>query len=163
MKTILVAYDKKRGIGAANDLLWQRDLPADMKHFKETTMGGAIIMGRKTFESIGRTLPGRQNIIISRDMNTIVDGAAVASGLETAYSMVEPHREVFVIGGGQIYQLAMDSVDKIIATEVDARFDQADVFFPKIDTKVWHEKSREHHTADDKNRYDYDFVTYVRR
>ncbi len=163
MKTIVVAYDRNRGIGAANDLLWLRDLPADLKHFKETTMGGAIIMGRKTFESIGRSLPGRQNIVISRDMNTVVDGAVVVNGLQAAYAIAEPGREIFVIGGGQIYQLAIDSVDRIMATEVSATFDQADVFFPPIDPVVWHEESREHYSADAKNRYDYDFVTYVRR
>lgn len=163
MKTIVVAYDKNRGIGAANDLLWQRDLPADLKHFKDITMGGAIIMGRKTFESIGRPLSGRQNIVVSRDMNTVIDGATVVNGLQAAYAIVEPGCEIFVIGGGQIYQLAMDSVDRIMATEVAATFDQADVFFPAIDLSQWREASREHHVADDKNRYDYDFVTYIRQ
>jgi dihydrofolate reductase len=126
-------------------------------------MGGAIIMGRKTFESIGRTLPGRQNIIISRDMHVATNGAVVVNGLQAAYNSVEPGRGVFVIGGGQIYELAIDSVERIIATEVDAIFKQADIFFPKIDSTIWREESREHHSADDKNRYNYDFVTYVRR
>lgn len=163
MKTIVVAYDKKRGIGADNDLLWLRDLPADLKHFKEVTMGGAIIMGRKTFDSIGRPLPGRQNIIISRDSAVAIDGVTVVGSLDAAYALVEPEREAFVIGGGQIYQLAIDSVDKILATEVQATFDQATVFFPVIDASVWREQSREQHEADDNNRYDFDFVTYVRR
>lgn len=163
MKTILVAYDKKYGIGAANDLLWQRDLPADLKHFKDTTMGGAIIMGRKTYDSIGRPLPGRQNIVVSRDVNTIINGVAVVNGLDAAYSIVEPGREVFIMGGGQVYEQALADADRIMATELQATFDQADVFFPPIDPAVWHEESREHHLADDKNRYDFDFVTYVRR
>ncbi|MDX2776010.1 dihydrofolate reductase [Streptomyces caniscabiei] len=163
MKTIVVAYDKNRGIGAANDLLWQRDLPDDLKRFKEVTMGGAIIMGHKTFESIGRPLPGRQNIILSRDGSLLVDGATITTSLESAYKMVEPGREAFVIGGGQIYTLAMDTVDRIFATEVDASFPEADVFFPAVDAAVWQEKDRVHHTADARNRYGFDFVTYVRR
>lgn len=163
MKTIVVAYDKNRGIGAANDLLWQRDLPDDLKHFKEVTMGGAIIMGRKTFESIGRPLPGRQNIVISRDGSLPINGAAVATSLDAAYAMVEPDREIYVIGGGQIYALAIDTVDRIFATEVDASFDAADVFFPAIDMNAWQETERVHHRADERNRYAFDFVTYVRR
>ena len=163
MKTIVVAYDKNHGIGAANDLLWKRDLPDDLKHFKEVTMGGAIIMGHKTFESIGRPLPGRQNIILSRDGSLLVDGATVTTSLESAYKMVEPGREAFVIGGGQIYTLAMDTIDRIFATEVDASFPSADVFFPPIDTTVWQEKDRVHHSADERNRYSFDFVTYIRR
>ena len=163
MKTIVVAYDKNRGIGAANDLLWQRDLPDDLKHFKEVTMGGAIIMGRKTFESIGRALPGRQNIVVSRDGSLLIDGAAVATSLDAAYAMVEPGRETYIIGGGQIYTLALDAVDRIFATEVDASFPNADVFFPPVDTAVWQEKDRVHYSADERNRYAFDFVTYVRR
>lgn len=163
MKTIVVAYDKNRGIGAANDLLWKRDLPDDLKHFKEVTMGGAIIMGRKTFESIGRPLPGRQNIVISRDGSLLIDGAAVATSLESAYQMVEPDREVYIIGGGQIYTLALDTADRIFVTEVDATFDEADVFFPAIDMSIWREADRAHHVTDERNRYAFDFVTYVRR
>ena len=162
MKTIVVAYDKNHGIGVANDLLWQRDLPDDLKHFKAVTMGGAIIMGHKTFESIGRPLPGRQNIVISRDGSLLIDGVAVATSLASAYQMVEPGREVFIIGGGQIYALAIDTVDRIFATEVSASFPEADVFFPAIDAVIWQEKDRVHHPADERNRYAFDFVTYVR-
>jgi dihydrofolate reductase len=161
MKTIVVAYDKKYGIGAENDLLWLRDLPADLKHFKDITMGGAIIMGRKTFSSIGRVLPGRQSIVISRDTETI-EGADVVHGIDEAYAKVEPGRETYVIGGGQIYQLALPTVDVILATEVDAEFPQASVFFPAIDKKVWRETSRQHFDADAENRYAFDFVTYER-
>ena len=160
MKTIIVAYDKNRGIGADNDLLWQRDLPADLKHFKESTMDGAIIMGSKTYESIGRPLPGRQNIVISRQPLTI-EGVTVVNSIDAAYEAVEPGREAFVIGGGQIYTLALDTVNRILATEVDASFPQADVFFPPIG-ESWQEMSREHHEADERNKYAFDFVTYVR-
>jgi dihydrofolate reductase len=161
MKTIVVAYDKKYGIGAENDLLWLRDLPADLKHFKDTTMGGAIIMGRKTYAAIGRPLPGRQSIVISRDAETI-DGVDVVHSMDEAYAKVEPGRRTYVIGGGQIYQLALSTIDTILATEVDAEFPQATVFFPVIDKAVWRETERQHFDADEQNRYAFDFVTYER-
>ena len=162
MKTIVVAYDKRRGIGAKNDLLWQRDLPADLKHFKDTTMNGAVIMGRKTFDSIGRALPGRQNIVVSRDMAD-VGGVVVVDSLQAAYGAVEPGREAFIIGGGQIYAHAITDADVIVATEVDASFPQADVFFPEIGAAEWRETNRVHYEADERNLYAYDFVTYERR
>lgn len=162
MKNILVAYDQNYGIGASHDLLWLRDLPADLRRFKELTTGNAIIMGRKTYESIGRPLPYRQNIVISRTPVKI-DGAIVVNTLEAAYGMVEAGKDTFVIGGGQIYALAIDTVDRIIATEVSAVFDKADTFFPSIDKKIWHETSRFHHEVDERNLYPYDFVVYERR
>lgn len=160
MKTIIVAYDKNNAIGAANDLLWKHDLPADLRHFKEVTTGSAIIMGRKTYDSIGRPLPNRQNIVISRDTSSI-DGVKVVASLDQAYAAATTD-DVYVIGGGQIYQLAIDGVDRVLATEVDESF-KADVFFPVINPAIWIEVSREHHTKDDVNKYNYDFVTYERR
>ena len=161
MKSIVVAYDKNYGIGAENDLLWLRDLPADLRHFKQTTMGGAIIMGRKTFDSIGVPLPGRQNIIISRSP-MIIEGATAVTSLDDAYAAVEPGRETYIIGGGQIYEAALATADRIVATEVDAEFPQATVFFPKLDGAIWREVSREHHDADERNKYSFDFVVYER-
>lgn len=162
MKTIVVAYDKNYGIGAHDDLLWMQDLPADLRHFKNTTMNGAMIMGRTTYTSIGRPLPGRQTIVMSRTSESI-EGVTVVTSLDEAYAAVEPGRETYIIGGGQIYALAISTVDRIIATEVAAEFPEATVFFPPIDTSVWQEISREHHDADEKNLYAYDFVTYARR
>lgn len=162
MISILVAYDRKNGIGADNDLLWQRDMPADLRRFKELTTGNAVIMGWKTFESIGRPLPNRQNIVMSRSAHDPVDGVEVVDSLEAAYVAVEPSRETFVIGGGQVYAQALGSADRVLATEVDAVFDQATVFFPVLDKAVWRETSREHHDADDRNKYPYDYVTYER-
>ena len=161
MKNIIVAYDKNRGIGAANDLLWVRDLPADLKHFKEITTGSAIIMGRRTYESIGHPLPNRQNIVISHDMDLAEDFDVVRT-LEEAYKTAKSN-DVYVIGGGQIYSLAIPTVDTILATEVQEKFDAAQVFFPVIDPTIWDEVSREHHEKDELNKYDYDFVTYRRR
>lgn len=160
-KNIVVAYDQHRGIGAENDLLWYRELPADLRHFKELTTGHAIIMGRKTYESIGRVLSNRQNIIVSRrDLH--VDGARVVHSIQAAYEAVKKEKEAYVMGGGEIYQLALSSTDRIYATEVYARFDKADVFFPPLSTAEWRETSRVHHEADNYNAYDYDFVVYER-
>lgn len=157
MKSIIVAYDKNHGIGASNDLLWKNDLPADLKHFKDITTGSSIVMGRKTYESIGRALPDRQNVVISHNTNPI-DGVEVVGSLEDAYAVAKGP-DIYVIGGGQIYNLAIDSVDRIYATEVSGEF-PADVFFPTFDLTIWNEISRQHHKADEQNKYDYDFVIY---
>lgn len=159
MKSIVVAMDKNNGIGADNDLLWQRDLPADLAHFKRLTTGGSIIMGRKTFESIGRPLPNRENIVVSRTP-TGIDGVLTAASLEAAYALAR--YPVSVIGGGQIYAQSLDDVDKLYVTYVDAEFPQATVFFPQINCETWQEVSRDHHEADDKNKYAFDFVEYER-
>jgi len=159
MKSIIVAYDKNYGIGAANDLLWKNDLPADLKHFKNITTGSTIIMGRKTFESIGRPLPNRQNIVISSSMCP-TDGIDVVSSLDEAFDISEGP-DAFVIGGGQIYKIAIDRVDRIYATEVDGEF-KADVSFPSIDKNAWKEVSREHHNKDTENKYACDYVIYER-
>lgn len=164
---IIVAYDKHLGIGAANDLLWQKDLPADLKHFKDLTTGHTIVMGRKTYESIGRALPNRENIVVS---SLPVEAADVvwASSIDAAYDKATSD-QIFIIGGGQMYAQAYSAlvnqalIDSsiIYATEVDATFENADIFFPKINPLLWVEKSREHHKADALNKYNYDFVTYV--
>lgn len=160
MKSIVVAYDKCRGIGADNDLLWMHDLPADLAHFKKLTTGKSIIMGRRTFESIGsRPLPHRQNIVVSH-IPTGVAGVITCGSLSAAYDMAQ--YEVVVIGGAQLYEAALDQMDRLYVTEVDAEFPQATVFFPEFDTNQWQEVSREHHQGDEKNRYAYDFVVYER-
>ena len=158
MKAIVVAMDKNNGIGADNDLLWQRDLPADLAHFKKLTVGKTVIMGRKTFESIGRPLPDRQNIVVSRSGPTRVKGVQTAYSLETAYALAQ--YDAMVIGGGQIYAQAIDDMDVLYVTEVYAEFAQATAFFPEIDKGVWKEVSREHHEANEKNKYAFDFVEY---
>lgn len=159
MKAIVVAVDKNNGIGANNDLLWQRDLPADLAHFKKLTTGGSIIMGRKTFESIGRPLPKRENIVVSRSP-TGVPGVLTASSLASAYELAR--YPVFIIGGGQVYEQAMDDVDVLYVTQVDAVFEQATVFFPQINCEDWEEVERDHHEADENNKYAFDFVRYQR-
>lgn len=158
MKSIVVAYDQKRGIGAHNDLLWQRDLPADLAHFKKLTTGGTIIMGRKTFESIGRALPERQNIVVSH-RSLEIPGVVAASSLQEAYALAR--NEIFIIGGGSIYEQALDEVDVVYASEIKAVFPEATVFFPVLGSG-WHEVARESHEADEQNKYAYDFVTFRR-
>lgn len=159
MKSIIVAFDENHGIGAENDLLWQRDLPADLAHFREKTTGGTVIMGRKTFQSIGRPLPNRQNIVVSRSGMPAVEGVQVVSSLEEAYEAAE--HEIFVIGGGSIYAQALADMDRVYASEVKAAFPQATVFFPPLGS-AWHEVERVSRRADEKNRYDVDFVVYDR-
>ena len=161
MKRIIIAYDQNRGIGASNDLLWLRDLPSDLQHFKELTSGSAVVMGRKTYESIGRPLLNRQNIVISRQPIDI-DGVIVVPSLEEAYHVATTD-DIYVIGGGQIYEIALGSVDEVVATEVQASFPRAEIFFSPLDSDTWREVSREHHEADERNKYAFDFVVYARQ
>lgn len=158
MKAIVVAMDKNNGIGADNDLLWQRDLPADLRHFKDITTGGTVIMGRKTYESIGRPLPNRENIVVTRTPFEQDDITCVLS-LDEAYQQAS-RPNIFVIGGGQIYAQSIEHMDTLYVTYVDAEFSQASVFFPVIDASRWREVEREHHDADERNAYAYDFVKY---
>lgn len=160
MKSIVVAYDQQRGIGANNDLLWQRDLPADLTHFKDLTIGRSIVMGRKTLESIGHALPGRENIVVTSSEVAMPD-VAVAHSLVEAYQLAA-YPDIVVIGGASIYEQTIDDMDVVYATEVQASFPEAEVFFPVLGSE-WHETSRESHSADVRNKYDYDFVTYTRR
>lgn len=156
---MIVAVDTNMGIGADNDLLWGRDLPDDLAYFKRNTKGSSVIMGRKTFESIGKPLPERENIVVT-SAPTGVKGVLSVADLRSAYELAR--YPVFVIGGGQIYSSAINDVDRLLVTEVKAEFPQATVFFPSIDKSIWHEVSREHHYADERNKYAFDFVVYER-
>lgn len=161
-KAIIVAYDTNRAIGQGGYLPWGRSLPADLANFKWLTKGGDVIMGRKTFESIGsRPLPERENIVIS-SRPTGVKGVLTAMNLSSALAL--SRYPVFIIGGAQVYgdALKMPEIDTIYATEIDASFPDADTFFPELDMAVWQETSRVHHSADAENKYDFDFVTYQR-
>lgn len=159
MKAIVVAVDQNMGIGANNDMMWSRDLPADLAHFKKVTTGGSIIMGRKTFESIGRPLPNRENIVVS-SKPVGVPGVLTATSLQSAYELAR--YPIFVIGGGQIYAQAIDDMDRLYVTHVNASFPEATVFFPRISSDDWQEASRDHHEADERNKYAYDFAVYDR-
>lgn len=161
MTNILVAYDQQRAIGAQGDLPWGRSLPGDLAMFKRLTLDKTVVMGRKTFESIGRPLPKRENIVISRNPHLDIEGAICVNSLAAA--MGAASKEVFVIGGGQLYEAALPITDAIYATEVQATFPEADTFFPDIDTEQWQEYYRVHNTHHvSGDAYDYDFVRYDR-
>ena len=157
MKSIIVAVDKKLGIGAKNDLLWMRNLPDDLAYFKRMTTGASVIMGRNTFDSMGKPLPNRENIVVSHTP-VGMNGVLTVAGLQSAYELAR--YPIFVMGGGRIYADAIVDMDRLYVTEVDATFPQATVFFPVIDKDVWQETSREHHPADERNKYAFDFVVY---
>lgn len=158
-KALIVAYGRDGEIGAHGDLPWGRNLPGDLAHFKRRTTGGSIIMGRRTFESIGRKpLPNRENIVVS-STPTGVSGVLTALSLESAYALAR--YSIFIIGGARLYRAALPTVDVIYATEVDAVFPDADTFFPKLSGE-WQEVAREHHQADEKNAYSFDVVEYRR-
>lgn len=158
MKYIIVGYDRNRAIGAHNTLPWQGQMKTDMRRVKELTTANAIIMGRNTFDSIGRALPNRQNIVITH-RPFVADGVTVVGSLAEAYAAVELGRDAYIFGGAQIYTQALDTVDRILATEIDMDVENADTFFPKLDDQ-WHEVERGHFEADDDNAYAFDFVTF---
>ncbi|BDD11244.1 dihydrofolate reductase [Fulvitalea axinellae] len=160
--SIIVARAENGAIGKDNDLIWR--LPADLKFFKKTTMGGVMVMGRKTYESIGRPLPGRTTIIVTRNSEYKAEGCLLASSVAEAIEKARElgKDEVFLAGGAQIYEMAMPLADKIYLTEVKATF-EADTFFPDLLADDWKEISREDHEADEKNPYAYSFVTFLKK
>lgn len=163
---LVVAAADNRCIGINNALPWH--LPEDLKFFKRTTMGKPIIMGRLTFESIGRPLPGRTNIVISNNKNYAHDGIKVANSLEEALNIAaaitqaDGVDEVMVIGGAGIYQLSLPHADRLYYTRVHARVN-GDAFFPEINWSEWQLLSQEDHRAAGNNPYDYSFLLYEKR
>lgn len=155
--TLIVAYSTNRAIGRDNALPWK--LPGDLAHFKRSTLGHPIIMGRKTWDSLGRPLPGRANIVISRNLDFAAAGATVVPTLQAAIDACGDVAEAFVIGGAQIYAQALPLAQRVLATEVHADV-EGDAFFPLLPSFQWKEVSREPQPAE--NGYDYDFVTYQR-
>lgn len=156
----MAAVAANNALGKDNQLIWH--LPADLKRFKKTTLNHAVIMGRKTYESLKNPLPNRTNIIITRDRNYKVEGWLVVNSLEEALKVAAKTDEnPFILGGAEIYRQAMKFVDKLDITFVHHQF-EADVFFPEIDKTIWKETSREDFKADENNKYDYSFVTFER-
>lgn len=148
-------------IGADNQLLWH--LPTDLKNFKEITTGHPIIMGRKTYESIGRPLPNRTNIVVSRRKDWFEEGILIVGSIKEALKFAKKmDEEVFVIGGGDIYKQTIDLVDRLEVTQVKANL-KADVFFPKISPKIWNKTQEICHEKDDKNEFDFCFQTFERK
>lgn len=161
MITIIAAIAKNNALGKDNDLIWH--LPADLKRFKKVTSGHHILMGRNTFESIGKPLPNRTSVIITRNNEYLKDGCLIANSVEEAIDLTDK-KDAFIIGGAQIYKetLAKNLADRLDITIVHHDF-EADVFFPEIDMNIWKEISRENFMADEKNKYDYSFVSYIRK
>ncbi|MGX4640332.1 dihydrofolate reductase [Massilia sp. SYSU DXS3249] len=155
--TLVVAIDAQRGIGVNNQLPWH--LPEDLAHFKRVTLGRPMIMGRKTFDSIGRPLPGRRNIVVTRNPEWRHEGVEAVTSLEAAIALVGD-QEASIIGGAQIFEAALPLADRMIVTEID-HVCACDTFFPEIDPGMWVETAREQHRSES-NGFDYAYVTYVR-
>ncbi len=156
--TIIVAADAKGGIGINNTLPWR--LPEDLAFFKKTTSGHPIVMGRKTFESIGRPLPNRRNIVVTRNADWRHDGVEAVESLAAAAALIG-EAPAFIIGGAQIYVEALPLAERLLITEIGKTFD-CDAHFPAIDKSLWQETAREAHHSE-ANGFDFAFVTYQRR
>lgn len=161
-KCIIVAISDNNAIGKDNALLWH--ISEDLRFFKRQTLGSPVIMGRKTFESIGRALPGRVNIVISRGFST-GEEVEVAASLEEAFVIAESTNleKCFVIGGGQIYSQALEMADRLIVTHVHTNIEDADTFFPSIDSSVWTVAQSSELFSDEETGYTFEFVEYIRR
>jgi len=159
MISIIVAASTNSVIGAAGDLPWR--LSDDLKRFKAITMGKPIVMGRKTWDSIGHPLPGRQNIVISRQADFVAEGCEVVASTDEAIAATGGADEVMVIGGSQVYSLFLPAAERLYLTRVHAEV-AGDTFFPDIDESEWRLVDDESHSADDRNAFDFSFRTYER-
>ena len=162
MLSAIVALANNNVIGKNNKLIWH--IPEDLKRFKEITNGKTIIMGRKTFESLGRVLPNRKHVILTRDADFKVDNenVEICADINLVKKYADSDEENFVIGGAEIYKLLMPYCTKLYITKIDQDF-EGDTFFPDIDENIWEEVSREKGIKDAQNPYDYEYVTYVRK
>ena len=158
--SIIVAFDENRLIGKENGLPWH--LPADLKHFKSITMGHHMIMGRRTFESIGKPLPGRVSVIVTRQKDYKVEGCVVVNSLDEAVQYCKNQEEVFIIGGAQIFECAVPLASKLYITKIHHQF-EGDTHFPEINNFDWVEIEKVLHKADEKNEWDYSFINYIRK
>jgi len=158
--SIIVAASRNNVIGKDNQLIWR--LSADLKRFKALTTGHTIIMGRKTFDSIGKPLPNRTSVIITRQEDYKMEGCIVVHSLEEALQTVKKDEKVFIIGGGTIYKEAIDKADELFLTLVHAEF-EGDTYFPEIKNETWESVARKDCLPDEKNEYPYSFIDYKRR
>ncbi|MFD1294755.1 dihydrofolate reductase [Lutibacter holmesii] len=159
MITIIAAVADNNALGKDNQLIWH--LPADLKRFKQVTLGHHIIMGRKTFESLGKPLPNRTTIIITRNKNYKQEGCIVVNSLTEAIEAAKSDENPYILGGAEIYKQALEIADKLDLTLVHKSF-EADAFFPEIDPLIWKVVERTDCKADEKNKFDYSFVTFLR-
>lgn len=155
MISFVVAMDENRAIGKDNDLPWY--LPNDLKHFKKTTMGKPIVMGRKTYESIGKPLPGRENIVVTRDESYKAEGTTIVHSVDEVLKINA--EEICVIGGTEIFNMFLPAADRLYITEIHHTFD-ADTYFPELSADEWKEVSRKEGIVDEKNKYPHEFVVY---
>src|SRR3989344_800762 len=162
MISLIAAIGKNNELGKGNTLLWH--LPADMKFFREKTLGHPVIMGRKTFESLWQPLSNRHNIVITRDKTYLRHGVNVVNSLEeainSARTSLTENEEIFVIGGAEIYKQAIPIADRLYITHIEAEDENADIFLPTIDKQEWKLISEESHQKDEKNPFDYTFSIY---
>jgi len=156
---LIAALDRNGLIGRDNALPWH--LPADLQHFKRTTLGKPIVMGRKTWESLGRPLPGRHNIVLTRDPGYRAEGATVVTSIDAALAAAGDADEVMVIGGAALYATLLPRADRLYLTRIDAAF-EGDAWFPEVAPDEWREVAREVHAPDERNPYPYTFVTLER-
>lgn len=159
----IVAVSENNAIGRDNDLPWR--LPEDLKFFKRTTMGCPVLMGRKTFESLGRPLPGRLNIVVSKQNLQLPDAVLLYDNLDDAINRLKQEytEQGFIIGGGNIYEQTMPLIERLYITKVHTVIADAQTFFPEIDTKAWELVWSEHHTKDERHEYDYTFQQWEKR
>jgi len=157
--SLIVAMDQNRIIGLNYTLPWR--LPADLKYFKAITMGKPIIMGRKTHDSIGRALPGRENVVLSREAGYQAQGCTVLGSLEEVYQRFAGTDEIMIMGGADLYAQTLDKAQRIYLTEVHAEV-EGDTYFPEFDREAWEENKRQDFKKDEKNQYDYSFVILER-
>jgi dihydrofolate reductase len=160
MFSLIVAIAENNVIGNQNKLIWH--LPADLKFFRTITMGHPIVMGRKTFESIGKALPGRRNIVISRDKNFSFTGVEVFNDVQSVTQLFSREEEVMIIGGAEIYRMFLPHCNRMYLTRVHQEF-EGDTFFPPLDLNEWTLESEDFHTRDEKNPFDYSFLIYDRK
>lgn len=157
--SLVCAMDKNRLIGNNNELPWH--LPADLALFKQTTLGKPIIMGRKTFDSIGKALPGRQNIVITSNQSWDADGCDIANSIDQAIDLAGDCVEVMLIGGASLYQQTIQQAANLYLTLIEGEF-SGDTWFPEIDKKLWKVETEVFFEADHKNEYSFSFIKFIR-
>ena len=157
--SLIVAMDNNRLIGSNNALPW--NLPADLAFFKRTTMGKPIVMGRKTYESIGKPLPGRRNIVVTRNRNYRAPGCDIVAGVDEAMQLCEPVPEIMLIGGASLYQQSIERANYLYITQIHHSFD-GNTWFPEFDERLWSIESRDDFDPDENNLHPYSFVKFVR-
>jgi dihydrofolate reductase len=163
--SMIAAMGSNRVIGKDNDIPWH--LPDDFQFFKETTQGHHVIMGRKNWESLPpkfKPLPNRPNLIVTRQENYMAEGAVIFNSIDEAltYARMANEKEAFIIGGGEIYRQSLSLADKIYLTEIEGAF-EGQTTFPKFEKEIWSEVSREHHQIDERHKYAFDFVVYLKK